>query len=46
MLTAGGGPPIKLPALSGDHDVDIRPLDPDDICGRISTLRNVLYSAP
>ena len=48
----GGGAPIQLgtlipaAALPGAHRVDIRPLDPDDVCRRIILRRNIRYSIP
>ena len=41
-MCIGGGLPIQLRALPGDHMVGIRPLDPDGVC-TLRGVRNVPY---
>lgn len=46
ILAVGGGNPIQFAAVPGNHRVDIRPLDPEKVCRRVLTLRNVRYYVP
>ena len=39
----GGGSPLRLSATPGDHEVDIRPLDPDQTCRQRRVL-SVTYT--